>query len=664
MRPITKSQFKLGLACLQKLRHARDGVRSNRADNDLLRLLAEGGGAAEALQRAIEPPFWIGADGGASVADDSLAAIKSAVAGVKQDGVRRSLYEVTITCGDFLARLDLLRVGRDGLELVEIKSKSWKGPQNGQALADILTKNERKVLSPWVPYLQDLAFQAELLRRWLDEHAPEIGLSAALPIHPRLVLAKSSGVATADDFIGNFRTTYTYYRGKPRPEISYTGPRLASTDLIREVDAAPAVALMTHDAQADAFGFDGLGIGAAMDLLAEIVRTATWPDAEHSLGNPCRKCEFRVPADGESGVTRCWGGDVDQDPTNVLKLAWASNEQVRYSIDRAPGGPATATFTLLEASEVQPRQKRQWEHAGGGDFEITAAFSRERFACLGAPATGPLYFLDFETACFPIPYRAGGAVNELIPFQFEGHSLPDRAAPLERRRSLPGFLDLAYADPRRAILRALREQFGPAGPIYHWSPFESRVIKTIEASLREDARAEPGDDELIACCQTLRERLVDLCAIAKEHVYLPGTDGSYSIKRVLPVLWRIPELRCAFASGRAPEDPNGYDDPEDPYRSLPALPKDFLERLGPEALAALANGDDEEPAIANGGLAMVFYHYVKLFGGHDQEEIQQQFRQYCRLDSAAMVLAFGFLRQLGVLSGRSTPITTVRFQGA
>ena len=648
MRPITKSQFKLGLECLQKLRHSRAGVPSNLADNDLLRLLAEGGVEVEALQRAIEPPAWLGADGGAAVAAESLAAIKSAVAGVKQDGVRRSLYEVTLTCGDFLARLDLVRVYRDRLELVEIKSKSWKGPQPGQPLADILTKNRQKVRSPWVPYLQDLAFQVELLRRCLDERAPEIGLTATFPLHPKLILVQSGGVATADDFIGNFRTAYTSYRGKPRPEVSYTGPRLHATNLLLEADAAPAIALMEGDAQADAFGFDGLGIGAAMDRLADIVRTDTWPAAHHSLGSPCRTCEFRVPADGGSGVSRCWGGDVDLNPKHILKLAWASNEQVRDALDRAPGGPTTATFAQLETAEVQPRQKRQWEHAGGGDFEITAAFAKDRFNLLNAPATGPLYFLDFETARCPIPYRAGGEVNELIPFQFEGHSLPDRAAPLQHRRCLPGFLDLASADPRRAIVRALRQQFGSGGPIYHWSPFESRVINTIEASLREDARAEPGDAELLACCQTLRERLVDLCAIAKEHVYLPGTDGSYSIKRVLPVLWRLPELRCAFASDRAPEDPNGYDDPEDPYRSLPALPRDFLERLGPEALAALANGDDQESAIANGGLAMVFYHYVKLFGGHDQEEIQQQFRRYCRLDSAAMVLAFGFLRQVGL----------------
>jgi hypothetical protein len=46
--PITKSQFKLGLDCIQKLRHARNGLPQATHENGMLRLLAEGGGAIEA----------------------------------------------------------------------------------------------------------------------------------------------------------------------------------------------------------------------------------------------------------------------------------------------------------------------------------------------------------------------------------------------------------------------------------------------------------------------------------------------------------------------------------------------------------------------------------------------------------------------------------------
>ena len=60
---ITKSKFKLGLDCIQKLRHYSNGLPSTLTADNLLSLLAEGGGAVEALQRVVEPPHWVGPDG-------------------------------------------------------------------------------------------------------------------------------------------------------------------------------------------------------------------------------------------------------------------------------------------------------------------------------------------------------------------------------------------------------------------------------------------------------------------------------------------------------------------------------------------------------------------------------------------------------------------------
>jgi hypothetical protein len=59
-KPITKSQFKLGLDCIQKLRHARNGLPQTTQENQMLRLLSEGGAAIEALVRANYPGPSIG----------------------------------------------------------------------------------------------------------------------------------------------------------------------------------------------------------------------------------------------------------------------------------------------------------------------------------------------------------------------------------------------------------------------------------------------------------------------------------------------------------------------------------------------------------------------------------------------------------------------------
>jgi hypothetical protein len=42
-------------------------------------------------------------------------------------------------------------------------------------------------------------------------------------------------------------------------------------------------------------------------------------------------------------------------------------------------------------------------------------------------------------------------------------------------------------------------------------------------------------------------------------------------------------------------------------------------------------------------MAMLYYHYVRMFGGADRREIRAQFRNYCGLDSAAMVMVFRYM---------------------
>jgi hypothetical protein len=122
--PITKSQFKLGLDCIQKLRHARARLAQNASGNDLLRRLYEGDAAVEALQRAIEPGARTGGIGHGSAVEESMHHIGLAFQAVRDGTPRVSLYEVTIELDGFLVRMDLLRVRHDWLELVEMTAKT------------------------------------------------------------------------------------------------------------------------------------------------------------------------------------------------------------------------------------------------------------------------------------------------------------------------------------------------------------------------------------------------------------------------------------------------------------------------------------------------------------------------------------------------------------
>jgi hypothetical protein len=138
------------------------------------------------------------------------------------------------------------------------------------------------------------------------------------------------------------------------------------------------------------------------------------------------------------------------------------------------------------------------------------------------PTGPPADYLDFETAFPAIPLYAGTRPYQQVPFQWSLHRV-DAA----RRVTHRAFLADARTDPRAAfadsLLAALRE---PNGPILVWSAFEA-------CRLRELAVAIPEHGAEITAVQA---RLVDLLPLVREHVYHPEFGGSFSIKRVAPVL--------------------------------------------------------------------------------------------------------------------------------
>jgi hypothetical protein len=285
---------------------------------------------------------------------------------------------------------------------------------------------------------------------------------------------------------------------------------------------------------------------------------------------------------------------------------------------------------------------------------VDPGFAADPLTKLAGGSHGPIYFLDFETSAYPIPSRVGGRPYELIPFQFEAHSMPHAAASLRERIRLPGFLNVVDADPRRAFIDALMEQVGDQGLIFHWHNYERTVLNSIKRGLL--AAPEAGDDARVAFIDSLAGadgkgggRLVDLLVIAKASFYHPDQHGSYSIKKVVPIAWAVESIRGQFTPGHgATGDPDSYTGELDPYDGLPDPPESILRAVGGKErvreVIAADEGDESGDAIRNGGMAMLAYHYVRMFNDQPNEAVLQQFRQYCRLDSAAMVMAYALMR--------------------
>jgi CRISPR/Cas system-associated exonuclease Cas4 (RecB family) len=136
----------------------------------------------------------------------------------------------------------------------------------------------------------------------------------------------------------------------------------------------------------------------------------------------------------------------------------------------------------------------------------------------------PRYFFDFEGIDFPVPRWAGVRPYEQVPFQWSCH--------IERR---PGefthleFLDFSGNDPTIPCIEKMQEAIAldDGGPIivYH-KTYEKTVMENMAIRHPEHA----------ATLQNYIGRLIDLLPIVKDHFYHPDMRGSFSIKKVLPVI--------------------------------------------------------------------------------------------------------------------------------
>ena len=195
----------------------------------------------------------------------------------------------------------------------------------------------------------------------------------------------------------------------------------------------------------------------------------------------------------------------------------------------------------------------------------------------------PLYFLDFETCADAIPRFDGLGPWRNYPFQYSLHVMRSDGT-LEHREHLHQGPD----DPRPGVAAALCRDIGPEGQLVAYNaPFEIGVIRALAGLVPDRA------PELLA----MADRFFDLLVVFRQHYAHPGFLGSNSIKNVLPVI--VPELS---------------------YGRL-----------------AVSNGDDAQAEWARA---------VALPDGMEKTFIFDALREYCKLDTLAMVRIYEELRKL------------------
>lgn len=167
---------------------------------------------------------------------------------------------------------------------------------------------------------------------------------------------------------------------------------------------------------------------------------------------------------------------------------------------------------------LNDRQRRVKDATVSGTPYFDQTATKEALSAYGLPA----YFLDFETINFPVPIWTGTRPYQQIPFQFSVHVLlnSDR---IDQRK----FLDLSGQDPSRKFAESLIAACDDTGVVFVYNAaFEASRIRELSERF----------PDLSEGLNTLKNRIVDLLPIVRDHYYHPSQEGSWSIKAVSPTL--------------------------------------------------------------------------------------------------------------------------------
>lgn len=217
----------------------------------------------------------------------------------------------------------------------------------------------------------------------------------------------------------------------------------------------------------------------------------------------------------------------------------------------------------------------------------TVHLNKDKLKGFIAEVQYPISHFDFETFNEAVPRFDNQRPYQQMPFQYSLH-IEHENGEIEHRE----FLADEFADPREDIVHAMLNDLPSTGSIMAYNmSFEISRIKELAESFPEYREA----------LQALIPRFIDLLVPFRSlGYYHPDFNGSFSIKSVLPALFK----------GDKTLD----------YKSLD---------------------------IQNGGMAMdTFAALHRLKNKTQRQNIRQSLLDYCRLDTLAMVKIFQRLQDI------------------
>lgn len=654
-RYLTKSRFKLGRECPTKLFYTGEGKKNiypdRKMDDSFLQALANGGYQVGELAKQYYP-------GGKEVSTlDSEAALKKTNNLLEKENV--IIYEAAIRYENLFIRADVLIKKGNFIRIVEVKAKSCEGKSAQQFLG-----KKGYVLSEWMPYLEDIAFQKYVTKKAFPDHT----------VTSSLMLADKTFTSPTTGLNQKFKVSKDENRRKGVQVSSELNEDDLSQPLLSEIAVDSLVQMI----------FEGEAINKKTEQsFEEYIKFLAESYNQDSKVKPvlsavCNKCEFTCTPEEErqgkkSGFKECWSmitGLPDQElNAHLVTELWYGGyyklaEKGIYRIKDIHEGEFEEKDNT--SGPGLNRSQRQWLQINKiKNNDDSIYFDEEGLLSEIESWVYPLHFIDFETSAVAIPFYSGKRPYEQIAFQFSHHIMYENG----KVEHTGQFLNTTPGEfPNYSFVRELKRQLeSDHGTIFRFHNHENTILCSMLEQLKTDSNPPEDSEELcefiLNVTHSPREsvvrwkgdrNMVDLQQMVVRYYYDPDTKGSNSIKNILPsVLNRSSYLQDKYSkpvyktgevtSLNFPLDhiwlDNDHGVINDPYKSLPPV----FDNIEQKQLDLIS--DDHE--LRDGGAALTAYGVLQFteMTSLEREKMNAALLRYCELDTLAMVMIFEAWRE-------------------
>lgn len=646
MKVLSKSRFKLGLECPNKLFFTSDKQYANQKNTDsFLQALAKGGFQVEELAR-LHYPNGIFINTEHYEYEKAFQLTQEAL--LLENVV---IYEAAFLVDNFFIRTDILVKTGNYIRLIEVKAKSFNPNE-----INIFVGVRGGLVSSWKPYLFDLAFQKHIASLTYPNFQFEV----------YFMMADKTKSATIDGLNQLFRVPAN---GNPRTDII---TKVSSIEEIGEsVLSEINVDAIVNDIVNDQYRYhDNLSFHESLKLFKDSYLASKYINWETKF-SACKKCEFKASIEDKqnglkSGFEYCikkqhnWTDDDFLRP-NAMEVSNFRGKNLIETNRLFMEDLIEDDFKIEVLADKISSGERQWiqvEKARDKDNSIYV--EKDGLKTEMANWNFPLHFIDFETSTVALPFTAGRKPYEQVAFQFSHHVYFEDGT-IEHKSEFisntPGeFPNFIFA---RALKKALEND---NGTVFKFATHENSILNAIIVQL--NASNENDKVELITFLKTITNstndsvekwegdrNMVDLNKVVKDYYFNPFTKGSNSIKAVLPASLNSSDYlkqKYSQAIGSINLTSKNFDANHiwlkiedgkivNPYKMLPPVFEGWIDE-------DLKNNISEIEEISDGGAALTGYSKLQYQDMTEKErtEITKALLKYCELDTLAMVMIYEF----------------------